>query len=680
MSSREMVLGYAFLKATVAFENIRSPLDALDALALRATIRVTRKRFRASSLQSAIKDVWGLQVPELVCQSALSRLESKGHLVIEENKQSGAYEYIPNVDPGVIKAIMDREGEAKTLIDRLNSKIEKYIKADMPQTTLRASDIIEQWLDTSALALMSDNFRYQPISETDKENNRIISRMMGILSSLDNDFIDDMTTLALGDAVYKSIKNLTEFEFDDTPVGTADRLPMAKVDVYLDTPVVLKLLGFFGLRNVASASEFKEMCISTGCQLCIFEHTVDECVEGILGVARRLRPGSESAFGPIVAYALEEGLDASDLISRATGIRKEIEDNGIFIKPTPDQAPALTIDERDLDAQLEREVQQTNEFARQRDIASLTAIYRLREGAGFSYLEKCKAIFITSNRSLASSSARYFSKIFQDSGINNSVQICMTDVIFSVRLWTKLPTLATKTPRLQILGHAIGNLTPSHEVRQKFRKILDELVKRNYITDESAVRIEYSEFARLALAMDIKGADDLTLSKTRNIIMGSIAEQQAMIRASSAAQIEVSLRDAKAEIERLKLELLTLKDGNNNSADATTAKALDAFEDEVLRGQSTVDIAGDFAGIMAAMFIILITFLIIAGVIFIILKDIGYSAFLSYKLDAPSNIIIRSVATVFLTVLTLTGLSAAGIFKPTRDFIKTRLILPMLFR
>lgn len=73
-------------------------------------------------------------------------------------------------------------------------------------------------------------------------------------------------------------------------------------------------------------------------------------------------------------------------------------------KEKPAHQMSLGLNEEKLERILQDEVGYRNRKALLRDIDSLTAIYRLREGRTTLPFERCRAIFVTTNTALARAS------------------------------------------------------------------------------------------------------------------------------------------------------------------------------------------------------------------------------------------------------------------------------------
>jgi hypothetical protein len=195
--------------------------------------------------------------------------------------------------------------------------------------------------------------------------------------------LDDITNLVVGDLLYKAISTISEGQSIE---GIQRR--MEGVSVFLDTGIIFRVLGYFGRIHHKAGLELLDICKATGCALKAFEHSVDEVTEGLLSVASRLHAGS-NAYGPIVAFAVEQGYSAADLVEASQRVASELADLAVEVVSAPPIEESTSINEVQLEWQIETDVKQNNPTARARDVKSLAGIYRFRDGKARESLESC---------------------------------------------------------------------------------------------------------------------------------------------------------------------------------------------------------------------------------------------------------------------------------------------------
>src|SRR5207249_4866764 len=104
------------------------------------------------------------------------------------------------------------------------------------------------------------------------------------------------------------------------------------------------------------------------------------------------------------------------------------------------------------------------------DLDSLTAIYRLRQGEFPYRLELSRAIFVTTNSSLAKASSRFFREEYGDAA--SRVPHCTLDHVLAMIVWLKTPLKAPNLPRVRIIADSYAALNPPVAL---WKEYLDEI-------------------------------------------------------------------------------------------------------------------------------------------------------------------------------------------------------------
>ena len=479
------IAAYALLKA--AFElNVRNAVELTLPLARRALINWKSSHIELQELQQRVEEIWGLQIPQTVLRYLLPKLARQNLVEYDANKKL----YMPRSGAKFDPDLKAREEAARQLYRDVTQRISAALQRES-DLNMTAGELLETWLDTSAIAFLGGTNSAIFVSKQEREINRIIALSLELdaMDGPNQEFAEGLTKIALGDALYRAIKEISEFDHispnsaedgsEELDIGR----PMDSVSVYLDTGILFRALGHFGPLFEDSAREFLGLCKGAGCRLMAFRHNVEEVQEGLQAIAGRLYAGS-GAFGPVVRNSSEMGYSAGDLLEAAANVEEQLDDLDIEVGETPEHEIELTIDELALEYRIETDVKQDNPIARRRDVNSLTSIFRLRDGKSSSFLEKSEAILVTHNKSLADAATKYFNKYFNEQGKKNIVQICMTDVVFATRMWAKLPTVTKVLPKQQIIAHAISNLYASPELEQSCRGHLENLVEKGRLSNE----------------------------------------------------------------------------------------------------------------------------------------------------------------------------------------------------
>lgn len=603
-------LAYAFL-TTHFNEGTRSPLDILDRVVSRTILIKGVTQFRIAEAQRLIYDDWGINIPLNVLRYCAGRLRSQGLIRFGGNIEADDNIFTIASKSVETEEIKQKEKIARESYDRLAAKIRAWLAREPNPDNLSADEVIEKWLDESAISFLGGHASAKSVGRLDREVNRVIVGSGRLLDKTpDEEFLADLSQLALGDTLYRSLVEILASEVPDAgaPAEVGSRA-MSAVDVYLDVGILFRAGGYFGDMHSPAALEFIKMCKDTGCRLKTFRHTADEMTEGISAVADLLRIRPSLAHGPIVSYAMENGLAPADLIREASESDERIKELGISIVEKPAYDLPLNIDELDLDYRIETDVRQDNPVARKRDVDSLASVFRLRHGEGREKLEQCNAILITHNKSLSDAAHKFFRKLFDEQNKKNVVQLCMTDVVFATRLWTKLPTGTKWIPRNQIISYAIANLVPNEGVKKKFHENLEKMIAEAKLTEEQALQIRYSRFTDRMLALQYRNSTELDSKEMVNAVTAVLQAERDKLREAAKMGYTRGITEAQQAAEELKKKL---GDEKNEEVDKIRRELAD-FENEVRSAEARVALLEQIAGRLADVVMLLLFVVVWSG-------------------------------------------------------------------
>ncbi|KNC67654.1 hypothetical protein [Pseudoalteromonas ardens] len=493
------VLAYAFLKAAFG-RGLKSPIDAVEPLVKRALLDLKHGQFEQAKVQTAIKKYFGVEIPLNVIRYTFKNISANTDL-ISLNKTTFIYERTKS-EKG-IEDVLNMERESKAQINRIKAILFDVIE-EYSRFKFQAEEVLEEWLDKSAISFLGGKAQASNISNQDSELNRIVAIAINDPEH-GKTFIKDLTDVALGDALLRAITEITEYDKHKSSQDMGSAIvtfqsKMKGVEVYFDTKLVLRVLGYVNDEMEKSTNELINLCKSLDAKICIFSHTVSEIKKIINRVASGLVEGRQ-VDGDLANHAFQRGISAGELLEYVIDLDDKLKQLGFEIKDAPTVELENSINESYLDTMVGSRLNQESDDARIADVNSICAIYRLRKGEAKRYLEKCNAIFITPNKALADTATSFFKNHYRDEGESNRVQHCMTDVVFATRLWTKLPTSLDKLPKNQIVAHAMSNLSINKEVKSQFQKHIGELIGEGKLTEQEGVQVKLYNYTEKLISL-----------------------------------------------------------------------------------------------------------------------------------------------------------------------------------
>lgn len=339
-----------------------------------------------------------------------------------------------------------------------------------------------------------------------------------------------LTDIAFGHIVASAIL-IEDYNYEnDTVKGCS---------IYIDTPIIIKLLGGEG-EDVSEIYErhFKELT-ECGASLKIFKHTNDEIFE-LLESSRNWVEAFE--FDPEMAsrttlYFRQEGYSQIKVQNFINNVDRILKENNIVIENKPDynSQEKYQIDENMLLQIIENIYKEINQsfdsdlykLRTMRDVDSISAIYRLRQGNTPRYLRQAKYCFVTTNSSIAKANQRYkkYNHIAE-----NELPACLTDVFVGTILWIKKPKIAKQELREKFISDCYLSLRPDAMLEKRLIVEAKGLLEKRKINNDDYILLTTSFLTKELLSAkalnQIETFDDKTTFEILEEIKNKIKNEE----------------------------------------------------------------------------------------------------------------------------------------------------------
>lgn len=487
-------------------------------------------------LQEEFRKRFGIKLPQHVLKTLLKRLRDKKCVILDkscyrinrEELNKEQFRQFSTVQRQVIEGY-------EALIRRLVEYASKRLGSSW--THAEAEAAIEEFMEDWQIKFDWSGGRRVLQSETHKEARYIVASFLRELQEQCAPEFAFFETIfqghMLANAIYLPEPNQALKKFKAT-------------EVYFDTAFLICSLGYAGEPRKAPCIELLQLLNKTGAHLRCFEHTRDE-IRGVLDAcAAKIRNNQlRDAYGQTMEYFITKGYKASDIELFSAQLERNLEQLGIKVVPKPDYNNRLfIIDEPALSSYLGEHVSYRNPQAKDRDVDSISAIYRLRKGRKSRFIEECGAVFVTTNYALAHACREFFSADYE----GGNVPAVITDQYLTNVLWLKTPTEAPDLPRKRIIADCYAATQPDERLWQKYLDEINRLQQFGNVTAEDYYVLRYSIEARQALM-------DLTRGQEEAFTEGTVEEILEIVHAQIRKEAEEKLererelrRAAEAEV------------------------------------------------------------------------------------------------------------------------------------
>lgn len=283
----------------------------------------------------------------------------------------------------------------------------------------------------------------------------------------------------------------------------------SNVTFYLDTRLLLALLGFKSSQENESVQEMVKSLQRNGAKLACFSYNIEE-VENILEaykqstVSPRRYPATitleffdergasythvdaaQKAFiqrlrnSQVNEISFEAALISAGAKDRATGLLNDDELRSILLEMKPSYNVSTLPD----------------------DLAAINTVSRIRRGKRLPNIENCKAVFVTSNPLLVSGTKQLLINHSEDVGF----PLAITGNDLCVMAWLKDFERSSNLPKMRLLENVLAALTPSKELMDAYFDNVDYLEKQGDLSGDEAALLRMDQFAKKELMELTKG-------------------------------------------------------------------------------------------------------------------------------------------------------------------------------
>ncbi len=520
------------------------------------SIRLSKTDFVSlPDLQNDLRTRFGLRLPQNAIKSILRRVRKRGYIQLQHGTYLKKPKRLAQLNFQTVQREVIRKQEA--LISRLLAFCSE--KFDISWELDEAENALLSYLEenqTIVLSATSYGTVIPPQGHTSRSAKYVVGAFVRHLQETDDACFEYLETVVVGNmlanAIFLTEPGRTQKKFHNTMV-------------YFDTTFLISALGYEGEFRQAPCTELLELLYTAGANLLCFKHTVDE-IRGILNAGATIAAygRTRDVHGRAIEHFLARGYTPSDIELLSATLERDLRSLRISVTGKPSYVHKYVIDEQALSDLLDSQMAYRNPLALQRDVDSVSAVMRLREGGEFYEIEDCRALFVTTNVDLVCLSRDFF----HGEHPYGEVPPCTTDYTLANLLWLKTPVQAPDLPRKRIIADYYAAMQPDERLWRRYLDEIDKLEQSGAVTAEDYYLLRHSLEAKFAL-MDLTLGEEeaftegtvpeiieVTKSRIRAGLEAELAEERTL-RASaekSAAQVQVKeqqrIADIRARAER----------------------------------------------------------------------------------------------------------------------------------
>jgi len=538
--AKRVIAGLAIL--TGNFEEGKDYIDLFVPLVAECIRSTKPSVVSVTDLQSQMKATYGMHIPQNALKLVLNRAAKRGYVKSQERT------FIPNME---VLANLDFAARYQDIIRQHDAAISRLVKYSSERfkhtiTAAEAENALLSHVQKRDLEILECFLSGEVLSESNFETtprlDYIVSYFISECQKSDPEGFKYIDTIVKGHFLSHTLF------FPD--LGQVKRR-FHKTEVYFDTALLLRILGYEGDASRDSCRELLDLLYREGALPKCFRHTCDEVRNVLNSCKLDMQRGDESEYaGPTFLHLKRMGFGVGEIELELALLDSRIKNLGIEIVEKPSYTPKLQIDEAKLDKALEQEYWSSTPKRRQHDVDCLSAIYRLRGGRQSACIEDSIAIFVTPNPALC----RVGSKFFQAEGYidKSNVPIAISDYGLTALLWVKTPMAAPELPTKFVIAECYAAVEPNERLWRKYTQIALRLKNDNRISASEYYLLRHSQLAHHELMEQTMGDENVITEGSVEEILEKVKME---IRKEDLAALEKERRLHEEEIQKSIAEL-----------------------------------------------------------------------------------------------------------------------------
>lgn len=340
-------------------------------------------------------------------------------------------------------------------------------------------------------------------------------------------------------------------------VETDNKETLKKVNIYLDSPLLLNILNFKTDSQNESGNLLMKLLNEKKANVYCFKHNYDEVCSILENYRNNIKKIREKTLERL---DLDE-YTTSDVDRIIQQLEIMLNNKGIKVVDTPQYEKNENgeykgvVDEKKLtDFLMENyaENKETMEGIVDRDVKSIAAIGRIRKDNKYKKIEDCKAIFVTTNYNLVEFAEKCLEhKKYEEIGY------IITDVELITILWLKSFKSNPDLPKLKLIENARTALELTYTMMKRVKDVIEKMEKEGTINQADVVssNIQELNYYKREIMEKIDGDEENINEET---ILGVIDKENISLRNELLIEKEKN-KIIKRENEKVKEENEELK-------------------------------------------------------------------------------------------------------------------------
>lgn len=578
------------LLETLKYEKFKDELDLFLPFVAVTIQEIGKPLVEIIDVQSKLAELFGFRPPLSAIKVLVSRAKNKGLLIRENHAFIPCADKINEWSNGYKEKKQDLEISLSSLKNELIGFAQGRFSKNLSPG--EAEGLIFKFIEENVSAAVSRRaYDQAELDKSIKNADHIIASFIGHIHRREPHLLEHFSRCVKGMILAKYLY----FADKLTNKKTFD-----KISVYLDSPLIIGLLGFNGSLKKQANEELIELLKSLKINICIFDKTFDE-IEGLLSAWKR--DFERNIFLRFNTKTLEllrsQGYDAVRLDTEIKILRRTIESKGITIKYGFSAKERFQCDEIALEKAIAENFHEDKNL--EHDTICISRVHNMRENRHIRDLNEQFSVFVTGNTGLA----KYANGFFSRANYRSAIPVVVSEQWLTIMFWLKSPDISKKLPTDQVVATAYSLLYTDDRFWDAFLLRLESIAKRGDISEEDFILVRWdSDLLGAVHDVSVDVGEDFSEEDVFDIVEG--------IKQKYTRESKQAIEDLRKENEE---ELARIQDEASQKLLAERSITKDLAKRHSALTKKVEGLAGVVAFLLSSVFCLaLLASIIIVGV------------------------------------------------------------------
>jgi len=465
------------LLETLKGENINDEIDLFIPYIALIVDEIDSESFKLLDVKHGLRERFGINPPESALKSILVRAKKKK--VISQNY--GVYFKNPEVIGRLVHDANHKRNEIEGSINKIIFNFQEFaFNIHNKELSLEECEV---FLYTFLTEHMS-TFVGLIGGKKEKLETKIKNSQFLTASYITNLYKEQQ---ALSEDLMRVVKGMILSNYISYADKTTTKRHLDNITLYLDTPIILGIMGYSGRSKEIALNEFVSLIKSLKINIKIFDITLDE-VQRLFNIwGEKLEKKNYSSFNSKTLELLRsKGIDKARLDTESVLLESKLNALEIEVVSNFKIEEKFNCDVRGLESYL---IHKGFENDLHHDITCTARVFNLRKGNKISTLNDTFSLFVTLNLNFERFTNSHLIKELPRA----SIPVVITERLLSTILWLKNPKLFGNLPAKNLLADAYASIYADDRFWSTFITRLELLRKQGEISEKDFMLVRWDK-------------------------------------------------------------------------------------------------------------------------------------------------------------------------------------------